>query len=30
MPGEHNEAIFVGLLGYSRDDLARWQAEGVI
>ena len=22
--------IFVGLLGHSRDDLARWQAEGVI
>jgi crotonobetainyl-CoA:carnitine CoA-transferase CaiB-like acyl-CoA transferase len=30
MPGEHNEEVFVGLLGYSRDDLARWQAEGVI
>ncbi len=29
-PGEHNEEVFVGLLGYSRDDLARWQAEGVI
>jgi crotonobetainyl-CoA:carnitine CoA-transferase CaiB-like acyl-CoA transferase len=29
-PGEHNEAVFVGLLGHSRDDLARWQAEGVI
>ena len=23
MPGEHNEEVFVGLLGYSRDDLAR-------
>jgi crotonobetainyl-CoA:carnitine CoA-transferase CaiB-like acyl-CoA transferase len=29
-PGEHNEDVFVGLLGYSRDDLARWSAEGVI
>ena len=29
-PGEHNEEVFVGLLGYSRDDLARWQADGVI
>jgi formyl-CoA transferase len=30
MPGEHNEDVFVGLLGYSRDDLARWSDEGVI
>src|SRR5438094_3800743 len=29
-PGEHNEDVFVGLLGYSRDDLARWRGEGVI
>ena len=29
-PGEHNEEIFMGLLGHSRDDLARWEAEGVI
>ena len=29
-PGEHNEAVFVGLLGHSRDDLARWISEGVI
>jgi crotonobetainyl-CoA:carnitine CoA-transferase CaiB-like acyl-CoA transferase len=29
-PGEHNEEVFVGLLGYSRDDLARWKAEGVV
>ena len=29
-PGEHNEEVFVGLLGYSHDDLARWKAEGVI
>jgi len=30
LPGEHNEEVFVGLLGHSRDDLARWEAEGVI
>ena len=30
LPGEHNEEVFVGLLGHSRDELARWQAEGVI
>ena len=30
MPGEHNEEIFCGLLGHSKDDLARWRAEGVI
>jgi crotonobetainyl-CoA:carnitine CoA-transferase CaiB-like acyl-CoA transferase len=29
-PGEHNEEVFIGLLGYSREDLARWYAEGVI
>ena len=29
-PGEHNEEVFVGLLGYSKDDLARWREEGVI
>ena len=29
-PGEHNEDIFVGLLGHSREDLARWQADGVV
>jgi formyl-CoA transferase len=29
-PGEHNEDVFVGLLGYSKDDLARWREEGVI
>jgi crotonobetainyl-CoA:carnitine CoA-transferase CaiB-like acyl-CoA transferase len=28
--GEHNEEIFVGLLGHSKEELARWQAEGVI
>jgi CoA:oxalate CoA-transferase len=30
LPGEHNEAIFVGLLGHAPAELARWQAEGVI
>ena len=30
MPGEHNEEVFVGLLGHSRDDLARWREAGVI
>jgi len=30
MPGEHNEDVFVGMLGYSRDDLERWKADGVI
>jgi CoA:oxalate CoA-transferase len=30
LPGEHNEEIFVGLLGHSKDELAKWQAEGVI
>jgi CoA:oxalate CoA-transferase len=30
LPGEHNEEIFVGLLGHSQEDLTRWQEEGVI
>jgi len=30
MPGEHNEEVFVGMLGHSRNDLARWRDEGVI
>ena len=30
MPGEHNEAVFVDLLGHTRDELARWRDEGVI
>jgi formyl-CoA transferase len=30
MPGEHNEEIFCGLLGHSKDELARWQTEGVV
>jgi crotonobetainyl-CoA:carnitine CoA-transferase CaiB-like acyl-CoA transferase len=29
-PGEHNEDVYVGLLGYTRDDLARWRSDGVI
>jgi CoA:oxalate CoA-transferase len=29
-PGQHNEDIFVGLLGHSKEELARWQAEGVV
>jgi formyl-CoA transferase len=29
-PGEHNEEVFIGLLGYSKDDLARWREDGVI
>jgi hypothetical protein len=30
MPGEHNEEVFIGLLGHSREDLERWRADGVI
>ena len=30
MPGEHNEEIFCGLLGHSKDELARWREEGVV
>ena len=30
MPGEHNEEVFVGVLGHSREELERWRAEGVI
>jgi formyl-CoA transferase len=29
-PGDHNEHVFVGLLGHSREELARWKDEGVI
>jgi formyl-CoA transferase len=29
-PGQHNEDVFIGLLGYSRGDLARWRQDGVI
>ena len=30
MPGEHNDDVYVGLLGHSKEELARWRAEGVI
>jgi crotonobetainyl-CoA:carnitine CoA-transferase CaiB-like acyl-CoA transferase len=30
LPGEHNEAIFVGLLGHSPDELVRWREAGVV
>jgi CoA:oxalate CoA-transferase len=30
LPGEHNEEIFVGLLGHSHQDLDHWQEQGVI
>jgi crotonobetainyl-CoA:carnitine CoA-transferase CaiB-like acyl-CoA transferase len=30
VPGEHNEEIFVGMLGHSKEELAKWEAEGVI
>ena len=30
MPGEHNEDVFVGMLGRSKADLERWRADGVI
>ena len=30
MPGEHNEQIFLGLLGHSRAELERWRAEGIV
>jgi len=30
LPGEHNVAIFVELLGHAPEELARWQEEGVV
>jgi crotonobetainyl-CoA:carnitine CoA-transferase CaiB-like acyl-CoA transferase len=30
MPGENNEEVFCGLLGHSKDELARWRDEGVV
>ena len=30
MPGEHNEDVFIGMLGHSREELDRWRADGVI
>ncbi len=29
-PGEHNEAVYCGVLGYSPEDLTNWREEGVI
>ncbi|HKQ65895.1 MAG TPA: CoA transferase [Methylomirabilota bacterium] len=29
-PGEHNEEVFIKMLGYSKADLTRWTSEGVI
>src|SRR5688572_6012825 len=29
-PGEHNEEVFVGMLGHSKEELERWKAEGVV
>lgn len=29
-PGEHNEEVYCGLLGYNPEDLAKWQKEGLI
>jgi formyl-CoA transferase len=30
LPGEHNEDIFAGMLGHSKEELAKWRDEGVI
>jgi len=30
LPGEHNEAVYLDLLGHSKAKLAQWQVEGVI
>jgi CoA:oxalate CoA-transferase len=30
LPGEHNEEIFIDLLGHSKAELIQWQEEGVI
>ncbi|ETW99405.1 MAG: hypothetical protein ETSY1_15115 [Candidatus Entotheonella factor] len=30
MPGEHNTAVFVDLLGHDPNELAQWQADGVV
>jgi crotonobetainyl-CoA:carnitine CoA-transferase CaiB-like acyl-CoA transferase len=29
-PGEHNEDVFVGMLGHTKDELERWRAEGIV
>ena len=30
MPGEHNTAVFIDMLGHHPDELTQWQADGVI
>ena len=30
MPGEHNEEVFCGLLGHSKEALALWREDGVV
>src|SRR4029079_5395368 len=30
LPGEHNEAIFVGLFGHTKEELEGWRKDGVI
>jgi hypothetical protein len=30
MPGEHNAAVFTEMLGHGSDELAQWQADGII
>lgn len=30
LPGQHNEEVFVRMLGHSKDEIAKWQDEGVI
>jgi crotonobetainyl-CoA:carnitine CoA-transferase CaiB-like acyl-CoA transferase len=30
LPGEHNEAIYVDLLGHSKEEIVQWETEGVI
>ena len=30
LPGEHNDDVFIGMLGHSKEQLAKWREEGVI
>ena len=30
LPGQHNEDVFVGMLGHSKDEVAKWETDGVI
>jgi crotonobetainyl-CoA:carnitine CoA-transferase CaiB-like acyl-CoA transferase len=30
MPGEHNEEVFVGMLGHTREELEQWRVDGVL